>query len=296
MMSRSVVRRLLCRILSIILWSLPAPLSALAYSCPDCIGDTTVISAERPVTGIYAIEVGNRRSVAEYLSPICYSGTEWAASGHWSKVMPFSPERAMMSFEGRIGYASMLNPSRSARTHGLEGYFGWQMHGYWRLPYGLTVSVGGGPRLTGGVLALLRNSNNPVDVTIKMALEAGATLSWRSRIGKLPIVVSDRLSLPIAGAFFMPQYGETFYEIYLGNRRGLAHFGWCGNMPGVDNVISVSLDFGKTAMTIGYRLYYGSAYANNLSTRTLSNGFVIGVIPHGLGMKRRHCRREIRPF
>lgn len=295
-MSAAVSRRRFSRRLIIYLWCVMESLCGLATTCPLCSGDSVVSDATRPITGQYSLEVGNRRSVAQYLSPICYSGTEWGASGYWNKVMPFSPGRAMMAFEGRIGYASMLNPSRSARTLGLDVYFRWQMHRYYRLPYGLTVSVGGGPCATGGVLALLRNSNNPVDVTIKMSLELGASVSWRSRFGRLPIVVNERVSIPVAGAFFMPQYGETFYEIYLGNHRGLAHFGWCGNMPGVDNVLSVTLDFGKTAMTLGYRLYYGSAHANNLVTRSLTNGFVIGVIPHGLGIKRPGCRKEIRPF
>lgn len=249
-----------------------------------------------PVTGIYSFEIGRRSEVAQYLSPMTYHGTDFALSGFWTKSMPFDPQRYKMDFDARVSYVSMLNPARSATTLGLDAHFSWHICRYYRLPHDLTFSIGGGPGITGGVLALLRNSNNPVDVTIKAAIEVGASLHWRYKIGRIPIVCSERLSIPLLGAFFMPQYGETFYEIYLGNRRGLAHFGWPGNMPGIDNVISVSLDLGNTALFLGYRLTLATAYANNLSTRMLTNGFVIGVIPSGLGMKRTPCRPQSRPF
>ncbi len=249
-----------------------------------------------PVTGIYSFEIGRRSEVAQYLSPITYHGTDFALSGFWTKAMPFNPQRFKMDFDARVSYVSMLNLAGSATTLGLDAHFSWHMDRYFRLPHDLTVSIGGGPAITGGVLALLRNSNNPVDVTIKAAIELGASLHWRSKIGRIPIVCSERLSIPLIGAFFMPQYGETFYEIYLGNRRGLAHFAWPGNMPGIDNVLSISMDLGNTALYVGYRLSYTTAYANNLSTRMLTNGFVIGVIPGGLGLKRTPCRPQSRPF
>ncbi len=249
-----------------------------------------------PVTGVYNFEIGERRAVAEYLSPMTYKGTDYAVSGYWDKVMPFDPQRWLMSFDARVSYTKMLNPAWSASSLGLDAKFGWQMRRYFRLPYNITFSVGGGASLTGGVIALLRNSNNPVDVTIRASLDLGASLSWRTRLGRIPVVASERMTMPVLGAFFMPQYGETFYEIYLGNHSGLAHFGWWGNMPCLDNLVSVSLDLGNTALQLGYRLTIGCAYANNLSTRQITNGFVIGVIPSGMGLKRKKCREELRPM
>lgn len=287
-----MIRRLLIFIVAV-LASLPAGADTPADSNPDTEVYTNALES-RPVTGLYAIEIGGRSAVAEYLSPMAYDGLDLALSGHWDKALPFDPARFMMDFDARLAYSSMLNPAGSASTIGLSARFAWHMSRYIRLPHSMTFSFGGGPAIEGGALALLRNSNNPVDVTIKAALEATASLSWKTRLGRLPVLLADRFSIPLAGAFFMPQYGETFYEIYLGNRSGLAHFGWPGNMPGIDNTLSLTMDFGKTALFIGYRLSVGSAFANNLSTRSVTNGFVIGVIPDGIGLRRRHP--ETRPF
>ena len=52
-------------------------------------------------------------------------------------------------------------------------------------------------------------------------------------------------------------------------------------------MLSIKLDFGRTAMEIGYRYDYRSYFANHIVTRTSLNSFVIGVIPQGLGLKKR---------
>lgn len=100
-------------------------------------------------------------------------------------------------------------------------------------------------------------------------------------------MISDQMSVPTLGAFFAPQYGETYYEIWLGNHNGLAHCGWWGNNFGIRNLLSVKLDFGRTAMEIGYQYERQSYWANSLNTVINTHQFVIGVIPHGLGLKRK---------
>lgn len=259
-----------------------------------------VIGCDSPlkaqVTGVYSLEVGGKSARGEYLSPIAYSGTDFALSGYWTKCMNFNPEKAMMAFEGRAALSRLLNPAGSAAIYGCDARFSWQMRWMKRLPHNLTLTLGGGPAIDAGALALLRNSNNPVDVTVKFAVEAAGSLSWRHHFGRLPVVFEERFSTPLVGAFFMPQYGETFYEIYLGNHKRLAHFGYPGNFPGLQNMVSLSMDFGSTALFVGYRLGIGSAFANNLSTKQITNGVVIGVIPHGLGIRRKPCGKNIRPY
>ena len=102
------------------------------------------------------------------------------------------------------------------------------------------------------------------------------------------MIISERVQFPLLGAFFSPGYGETFYEIYIGNHKNLIHCGWWGNNFGIGNLLSLKLDFGRTAMEIGYRYDYRSSFANNLVLRTAANNFVIGVIPGGLGLKKKN--------
>lgn len=242
-------------------------------------------SIPRPVTSVYRIEVGNANARSTYLSPLRYSGNIWGVSGEWSKAFQKNPEHIVMSFAGGLNYRTMLNPAHSARMLGFDARFDWGMAYRLRLPYNLQITGGGLFDLTGGVLYVPRNGNNPVTLPVRIGLDLDASLSWHFKIGRLPMLLTDRFHIPCLGAFFSPQYGETFYEIYIGNYAGLAHCGWWGNNFCVDNLLSLKMDFGRTALEIGYRYDYRSYFANRLVTRTAANTFVIGVIPQGLGMK-----------
>lgn len=118
-----------------------------------------------------------------------------------------------------------------------------------------------------------------------VSLQLTGSVSKHFLIGKLPILVADRVRIPFAGVFFCPGYGETYYEIYLGNHKGLVHAGWWGNNFRIDNLLSFTLDFGRTAMEIGYRVNAYNQWANNLNTKIITNSFVIGVLPGGIGLK-----------
>lgn len=244
--------------------------------------------SNRPVSGVYGIEIGASNVKADYLSPLRYSGSMLAAWGQWSKAMPFNPESAIMWFEGKGEFANMLNPAHTARMMGLNAEFSWSLEWRKRLRNSFQISVGGGPQISGGAYYLIRNSNNPVQAMANFSLMISGYVSKHFKIGNLPVLISDRIKLPSLGVFFAPQYGETYFEIYLGNHKGLAHAGWWGNNFRLDNILAVTLDFGRTAMEVGYRLNVYNQWANNLNSCIASNAFVIGVIPGGIGLKKKN--------
>lgn len=243
--------------------------------------------SSRPVSGVYAVEMGHTDVQATYLSPLHYTGTQISAFGSWSKAMPFNPENAVMHFEGRGSFCNLLNPAQTARMVGLFGEFSWDLAWRKRLPHDFQITAGGGFDLSGGAYYLLRNSNNPVEAIANFSLMISGSVSKHFKIGRLPILVADRVKLPSLGVFFCPEYGETYFEIYLGNDQGLAHAGWWGNNFRLDNLLSVTLDFGHTAMMVGYSLNVHNQWANHLNTRIITNSFVIGVIPGGIGLKKK---------
>lgn len=258
------------------------------FSAALCAG--IMVSAQenesRPVTGTYSLGFGGASVKATYLSPLTYSGTQSALSGSWSKAMPFNPQNAVMQFDADVSFCNILNPAKTARMVGLIADFSWDMAWRKHLPLDFQVTAGGGFDLNGGAYYLLRNSNNPVQALANFSLMLTASVSKHFKIGRLPILVSDRFKLPSLGVFFCPEYGETYYEIYLGNLKGLAHAGWWGNNFRIDNLLSVTLDFGRTALSVGYRIMAYNQWANNLNTKIVNNYFVVGVIPGGIGLKK----------
>lgn len=248
---------------------------------------TDVKELERPVIGYYNFEIGRKSVVSTYVSPLKYEGTNMALSGYWTKSLPVNPEHLAMSFEGNVNLGCYLNEAKTAREMDLHAFVSWGLEWQKRLPNRFIIGGGGVVGLGGGAFYLTRNGNNPVSADFTFGLGLTASAGWHTTIGRLPILINDRARIPLVNGFFMPQYGETYYEIYLGDRRGLTHAGWWGNHFALDNLLSVSFDFGKTAMQIGYRFSMQSTTANHLVTNTFNNAFVIGVVPGGLGLKKK---------
>lgn len=241
----------------------------------------------RPVTATYGIGIGGENAYSSYLSPLVYDGTVVTLFGDWRKALPFSPENAVMEFSANVGGAWMHNPPVTTTMLDVDMGFSWGMAWRKRLPRSLQLTAGGDVILDGGCLWLTSNGNNPVSARAFAAVAAKGSISWHTRIGRLPALVADAVRVPLAGLFFSPEYGETYYEIYLGNHSGLVHPAWPGNHFSLTNHLTVSLDFGRTAMQVGYRFEADTSWANHISTRIFRHIFTIGVIPGGLGLKRK---------
>lgn len=245
----------------------------------------SVQECQRPVIGSYRFEIGTKSAHATYLSPFSYRGTNVGLSGFWTKVLPQNPQHLAMHFEGRLNFGNLLNPAHTARELDFHANVQWGLEWQKRLGNNWMVGAGGNIGIYGGLLYLPRNGNNPVAAQFATGISAQGYASKVFYIKSYPILVSDRLNLPLMSGFFCQEYGESYYEIYLGNRKGLAHFGWPGNRFGIDNLFCVTLDFGKTAMELGYRFSMQDEYANHLTTRFYNHAFVIGVVPGGIGLK-----------
>lgn len=245
------------------------------------------VAESRPVTGLLTLSAGWESQKIDYLSPMRFRGTALTLSGVWTKVMPWNPPHMRLIMDASTNVASCLNASGTAVTTAGEASLGAGMLWYNTLPCRMQWGVGGGIDLTAGAEMLSRNSNNPVNARAISALRIEGYAAWPFRLWGADLLLSDRCRMPLLGAFFNPQYGESYYEIYLGNHQGLAHFAWPGNMTGVTNDLGLSLDLGRTALYLGYRYHLSTTYANHLYTEISRQSIVIGIIPHGLGMKKK---------
>ncbi|MCM1291255.1 MAG: DUF3316 domain-containing protein [Prevotella sp.] len=250
-----------------------------------CVSECDSVS--RPVTQTYSIEIGGVSNLDTYISPLRYHGSSIALSGTWAKCMAFDAKNWTMQFDAYLSFDRSFNKHHSADLYGLDFNFRWGINRRWQMVRKLQLSVGATVGLDVGALYLPRNSNNPANISASTDLSLRASVSYPLKIGRLPILISETVSLPSLAVFFSPQYGEPYYEIYLGNHSGLAHFGWWGNHFGIDNLLSFDLDFGRTAMRLGYRFNVRSSFVNSINHQNVIHAFVIGVIPHGLGLKRR---------
>lgn len=241
---------------------------------------------ERPVTQVYMLETGGKSVLDTYLSPLRYHGVNVALAGRWSKALPWMDNTWVMRFDSRFGLSRTLNPAKTAQMLGFDAGFAWGTGWTVRFPAGIRIMAGASAGINAGAFYLPRNSNNPVSVKADAGISLTASAAYPFRIGKLPVLVSDEVSLPTLSVFFSPQYGETYYEIYLGNRSGLAHCGWWGNRFSVDNLLSFDFDIGPSALRLGYRYSLGTSWICHINTQVHTHSFVVGWIPHGIGLRR----------
>lgn len=234
----------------------------------------------RPVTSVYGIEIGGARALSTYLSPLYYEGVDYSIQGSWTKDFQRWSDRCVMRFEAGLDFQDTQNPAKNANMYNMTARFGWGMSWRHRFARSWQVTVGPMLDLYGGAMYAPRNGNNPVTALASAGIDVAASLCWRTQWGRIPVRIADEVRIPSIGAFFCPGYGESYYEIYLGNHKDLAHFGWWGNAFGIDNLLSLRLDLGKTGLQVGYRLDLRQFKANSLQTQLLRNAFHISVIPN----------------
>ncbi len=246
------------------------PVSATAASI-----QTEEEAQARHIVSEYSLVLGRYDALSTYLSPLNYSGFRPSLAGAWSKGMPFDPLKWRMRFEASLGGGRLLNSPGTALEYTVSARFSWGMKRQWRPLDNLTVSGGGNVGFSADALWLTRNSNNPVSLPLWAGVSLTGSVRYDFRFGRLPVSLTERVEVPTLGAFFMPGYGESYYEIYLGNTNGLVHCGWWGNSPGVKSHLELSLHFPKGSLGIGYLFDLRELHANHLKTRTAFNALTL---------------------
>ena len=231
----------------------------------------------RPVTSAWTVEVGSAHVTDSYLSPIHYSGwTVGLTYDRW-QAMRFCPEKWVMNLNIHGRFSRTLNKAGNAQMSDFAVSASWGMLYRFDLMQNLRLRLGGSTTLTGGAIYLARNGNNPVSAKAALTVNLASLLQYNLRLGRLPITLSWQCSLPVFGMFFSPEYDELYYEIYLGNRKGLVHPAWWGNRFVIDNNVFADLRFGATALRIGYHGYVLNSKVSNIVTREYTHAFVLGI-------------------
>lgn len=253
----------------------------LAGTCSTLTAQETVEQPAplRPVTAFYTLEAGSAHITDTYLTPIRYSGWTLGFGYDRWQAMKFDPGRWSMNLWMNLHIDRTENSPGNAAMWDLGLAFSWGMYRKWTLPVagGLNVGAGGRLRADLGCLYLSRNGNNPASAKASATLDASVYAAKRIKVfGKL-LDLRYITSVPVIGAFFSPDYGELYYEIWLGNYKGLAHCAWWDRYFRWDNDVTADLHLGNTILTFGYRCNLLSTKINHINTRMVSHSFVFGL-------------------
>lgn len=239
--------------------------------------DSTATKPLRPVASAYTFEIGGAKLTDTYLTPLRYSG--WSASLQYERLqaMKFSPEKWIMQLRTGFTIDGTENPDGNASMWNASLHFDWGMMHRWKTTKKLTLALGANTGIDIGCLYSSRNGNNPASAKAAWTINLTAMATYRLQIGNLPITLRYQPTIPLTGIFFSPDYGELYYEIYLGNHSNLVHPAWWGNYFSMENLFTADLHFGNTSLRVGYRGNILSTDVNHINTRIITNSFVIGI-------------------
>lgn len=245
-------------------------------------GDT--VETVRPVSSAYMIEGGSAHNADSYLTPLRYRGWNGAVAYQRRQAMRFDPERWVMDLRGKIGLDRTENPARNATMWAADIEASWSMTRRFALPHDINIGIGGYTGIDAGALYLARNGNNPVAAKGAWEIGPAAYVSFRTAIKKIPVTLAYDVRMPLTGVFFTPDYGQLYYEIWLGERSGIVSGIWPGNYFRMDNRVTADLHFGATTLRLGYACDIHSSKARGIVTRRFSHAAIVGVVCEWLSL------------
>lgn len=245
------------------------------------------ISNAWPLSSTYYAEVGAERAFNTYISPLLQTGTTFGFGGEWTRGCS-RPERSLsMNFNAGMRFGFLTNPAHNAACDDIALSLGWSIQrGFSPMP-ALRLSAGAGITASGGLLYLPSNSNNPVAARLYAGITLNGTAAYDLHIFGKTLRLLDAISLPTLGVFFSPHYGQSYYEIYLGEHEGLARCGWWGNHFCIDNLVAVEVPVCSSRIRLGYRLSVANSIASSIESRITTHSFVLGITTDWLNITRR---------
>lgn len=259
----------------------------LLTSAANIYAQTDSCTVLRPVYAAYMLNAGSAHRADTYLSPIKYSGWQTGFTYQRLQAMKFSPETWVMQLQLGINVDRTTNISGNTDMWFAGINASWAMMRRWKLPEGFSAGIGPAIDLSAGCLYLNRNGNNPASAKASITFDASAYATWSGTLLSVPLTLRYQGMLPVIGAFFSPDYGELYYEIYLGNHSGLAHCAWWGDFMKYDHQLTADIHLGNTSLRVGYSGELFSTKVNHIVTRTFTHSAIIGVTGEWLSINPR---------
>lgn len=231
------------------------------------------------VTRAVMVGFGSSNQLDTYLSPMEYKGKQFS--------FLVSRERMTHWMGGdRISFQSMMqgvfsgtdNPAGNASDWGGRIAYDAGWHYHWHAAKGLQLLTGAQVGADLGFLYNDRNGNNPAQGRAGIDLAASAGGIYDFHLRKLPMQLRYQADLPLMGAMFSPQYGQSYYEISQGNDDHNVCFSHPGNALSLRQLVTLDLIFRRTTLRVGYMSDIRQSHVNGIKMHDISRSFMLGYV------------------
>lgn len=245
------------------------------------------ISLPHPVNKATLIGIGSSNLYDTYLSPLKYTGLSLRVFNERTSRLHWATDKFIKQQIIDFEFALTDNPAKTANeywimlNYRLGGHYEVINTGDFRLRAGALWDV------SLGVLFNQRNGNNPASARAytNLNLSATAFYNWKK------FTFRWQVDTPVVGVLFSPRFGQSYYEISLGNSVGVVNFASIHNQRALRNYITVDYPIGKITIRAGYLGSHYQTKVNNINTHTYSNSFVIGLVTESLNISGAKSRK-----
>ena len=233
--------------------------------------------------------VGHVNVLDTYLSPLTYEGPAFSVHHRSERLARWGKGRVTVQgdFGGRAAYTATAPDDDKAWDGDFKAGVAWLYN--WHPTAGLRIAAGGRADLGLGFTYLLKSSNNPAQGRLHIEAGISALAEQQFHLWHKPFAARVQLDLPMIGAMFTPNYGQSYYEIFaLGNYDKNIRCTHPFNAPSGQLETTLRMPLGKSALTLGYRGDIRQSHVNHLKHHAWTHSFIIGyvrrlhLLPHPL--------------
>lgn len=217
--------------------------------------------------------VGSANLYDTYLSPLKYTGTSFRIIDERMKSTSWFNNKFTRQQTIELEFAMADSPAKNVNEYWGMIQYGWGGHYNIVKTDKFRFSAGAIWKTSVGVLYNERNGNNPASARVHSNINLSAIGFYNFK----NLTFRWQLDTPVIGALFSPQYGQSYYEMSLGNTVGVANFASLHNQRALRNFITVDIPINKVMLRVGYQGSYYQTKVHNLQTHTYTNSFVIGM-------------------
>ena len=235
---------------------------------------------DEPVSLVYQssmIGYGKSSVYDTYLSPIEYKGEDIGLYHEQMKMTGLMKDKVSAQHLFNINFSWGDNKTGTATNY--SGFFDYAYGLHYKFEPVDRLQLFAGSQANGllGFIYNTRNGNNPATGKAHANLNLSGIASYHFQVKSQPVFLRYQLSIPVMGAFFSPEFGQSYYEISLGNHDQLAHFASFHNYLSMRNMVSIEVPVKRFTFRLSYQNWVYETRINKLETRVNRNSVYIGL-------------------
>ena len=221
----------------------------------------------------------------QYLSPLKYSNHYLSIQNQWRQPLLSKQKDSLCLWTHtgtlRIEGQRLYSPQYTNMMYGLL------LEGGWGAEYNFNhlIGVRGFNLFLGPYLDALfcarqhaTNVNKPFSFDIILQTYARLGVAYAFAHKQTSYRIGYTAQLGLLGCMFIPEYGQSYYEISQGVSHGDFHFASLNNCIQFRQRLCFDMQFKRSAWTIGVEHFYGNQHANSLLFSRQQVAIVIGTI------------------